>query len=80
MPSSRHGTDAPHRIGYAIKQARAGAKVSRRGWKTPGQYVTYVEGGRATKSYLAWHTRTGRTWPATLGQRDLLAEDWYVVR
>ena len=66
----------PHRIGWAVKQAKAGVKVTRRGWKVAGQYVTYVAANGSAKAYLAWNTRSGKRWPATLGQQDLLAEDW----
>lgn len=59
-----------------MKQCLAGHKVTRTGWKTSGQYVTYVMGEGSTKGYLAWHTASGKQWPATLGQRDLLGTDW----
>ena len=70
----------PHRIGWAVKQAKAGAKVTRRGWKVAGQFLTYVPATSRSKDFLAWNTGSGKTWPATLGQRDLLAEDWAVAR
>ena len=86
VKKKRRGGDASmpcstteHRIGWAVKQATSGRKVTRRGWKTPGQYVSYVQATRQQKAYLAWHTRSGRSWPATLGQRDLLAKDWQLV-
>ncbi len=69
----------PHRIGWAIKQARANAKVTRRGWRTPGQYITYVPTKGKAKQFLLWNTASGRSWPATLSQRDILAEDWMLV-
>ena len=72
-------TCSPHRIGWAIKQAVAGRSVTRKGWKTPGQYVTYVAGNGRAKASLRWNTASGRTWPATLGHRDLLADDWKLV-
>ena len=68
--------EAAHRIGWAVKECVAGHRVTRKGWKTPGQYLTYAGGARRAKAYLQWNTASGRTWPATLGHRDLLAEDW----
>ncbi len=82
MPDAT-GAPAGHRIGYAIKQAIAGERVTRRGWKVAGQYITYCHGNNVDNAgqlaYLVWNTRSGKSWPATLSQRDLLADDWMVV-
>lgn len=69
-------TTTPHRIGWAVKQAKAGHAVMRTGWKVPGQRVSYRPDREGSQSYLLLTTRSGRSWPATLGHRDLLAEDW----
>ena len=78
MPSTC-STERPHRIGWAVKQAKAGRSVTRRGWKVKGQSVSYVAASGSEKAYLEWQTRSGKTWPATLGQQDILAEDWMLV-
>lgn len=73
------GTQTAHRIGYAVKQLKAGRAVTRSGWKVKGQFLTYVPAQEKAEAYLLWNTKSGRTWPATLSQRDLLAEDWQLV-
>lgn len=69
-------SERPHRIGWAVKTMKAGQAVTRRGWKVKGQSVSFVPAEGSAKAYLEWRTRSGKTWPATLGQQDLLAEDW----
>ena len=77
MPST---TARPHRIGWAVKHAKAGEAVTRRGWRTPGQAVTYRQPTEVrAQGYLLLRTRSGRTWPMTFGQRDLLANDWQLA-
>lgn len=68
-----------HGIGWAVKQARLGQAVTRRGWKYPGQRVVYVAGEGAVKGYLKLVTASGRSWPMTFGQRDMLAKDWMLA-
>ena len=75
MPTSSSST-RPHRIGWAVKQAKAGRMVTRTGWKCKGQKVSYVAKVGSNEAYLKLTTRSGRMWPFSAGQRDLLEEDW----
>lgn len=72
MPSS---CSTPHRIGWAVKQMRAGHSVTRK-WKCAGQKLSIVAGSGQAKSYVLLTTASGRSWPFTFGQRDILAEDY----
>ena len=79
MPTS---SERAHRIGWAVKQAKAGRAVTRRGWKVAGQAVSYCvgdQGGSRPQPYLRLTTASGRSWPFTFGQRDILAEDWMLA-
>mgnify|MGYP001563458866 CR=1 FL=1 len=72
MPTSCN--ERPHRIGYAVKQCREGKAVTRRGWKVKGQRVTLTDYNG--EGYLMLTTASGRSWPVTLGHKDILASDW----
>ena len=65
-----------HHIGWALQQAQAGIAVTRKGWLVPGQRLSYVPGNGKAEAYVCLTTASGRTWPWTAGQRDLLADDY----
>lgn len=71
-------------FGGVLAALRRGEAVTRSGWKTPGQRVRlvkggYADGGNKAKAYFQIVTASGRFWPMTFGQRDLLARDWQIV-
>lgn len=70
-------------IGEAIEAMRNGRKVTRHGWghgaiswlelQTPDAH------SKMTLPYLFLWTLTGQRVPWVASQRDLLADDWFVV-
>ena len=66
-----------HGIGWAVKQLKAGKRVTRPGWNGKGMYL-YLNG--ATAAYepcIVMYTAQGKEQPGWLAsQPDLLATDW----
>lgn len=66
----------------ALKQVKAGSKISRDGWNGPGQFIqlqTPDENSKMGLPYLYITTVDGKRVPWLASQTDLLADDWYVV-
>ncbi|KKN19295.1 hypothetical protein LCGC14_0947240 [marine sediment metagenome] len=69
-------------IGKAIKNMRNGAKVSRRGWNGPNQYLGLQRpdvNSKMSLPYIYIRTVHGDLIPWLASQTDLLAEDWVLV-
>lgn len=69
-------------IGWAVKAAKRGARVTRAGWNGAGMHVELRSGSdvgdawHPTSDYLVMWTADERFVPWTASQTDLLAEDW----
>ena len=70
-------------FGYALRALRSGARLTRRGWNGPGQFVELQvpdEHSKMSLPYIFITTVQGDRVPWLGSQTDLLAEDWEVVR
>ena len=70
-------------FGYALRALRSGARLTRRGWNGPGQFVELQvadEHSKMSLPYIFITTVQGDRVPWLASQTDLLAEDWEVVR
>ena len=70
-------------FGYALRALRSGARLTRRGWNGPGQFVELQvpdAHSKMTLPYIFITTVQGDRVPWLGSQTDLLAEDWEVVR
>ena len=70
-------------FGYAQRALRSGARLTRRGWNGPGQFVELQvpdEHSKMSLPYIFITTVQGDRVPWLASQTDLLAEDWEVVR
>jgi hypothetical protein len=75
-------TDTDMTIGNAIVRMRDGAKVSRRNWNGPGQFLELQvpdAHSKMTLPYIFINTVTGDRVPWLASQTDILANDWYEV-
>lgn len=69
-------------FGRALEQLREGAKLTRRGWNGPGQYVKIQvpdDYSKMTLPYIYIRTTQNQLVPWIASQTDLLANDWEIV-
>ena len=69
-------------IGDAIECMRAGAKLTRRGWNGPAQWIalqTPDENSKMCKPYIYISPVDGELVPWLASQTDILADDWETV-
>lgn len=72
----------PRSIGWAVKQLQNGARVTRRGWNGPRQWLALQvpDGGSfMTLPYVYIRTVQGDRVPWLASQTDLLACDWQLA-
>ena len=69
-------------FGEALKELKAGHKVTRGGWNGPGQYLELQvpdENSKMTLPYIYISTVKGDLVPWLPSQTDMLADDWELV-
>jgi len=69
-------------FGGALEALRVGARVTRKRWNGPGQYIEMQwpdEHSKMTLPYLYIKTVQGDLVPWLASQTDLLADDWEPV-
>lgn len=67
-------------IGWAVKAAKNGARVTRAGWNGKGMWVAlFTPLLDVNQPYLLMRTADRSYVPWSASQTDLLAEDWELV-
>jgi hypothetical protein len=66
----------------ALTMVRQGARISRRGWNGPGQFIELQvpdAHSKMTQPYTYITTTIGDRVPWVPSQSDQMADDWYVI-
>lgn len=70
-------------FGHALKAINEGKILSRKGWNGPDQFVRKQSpdaNSKMTLPYLYMKNTDGELVPWLASQRDLLANDWFIVK
>lgn len=69
-------------FGYALAQAKRGARITREGWNGKGMWVELQvpdEHSKMRRPYLYMSPIDGQLVPWVASQTDILANDWQVL-